>query len=457
LNKENLKTIVLWWLGTFIALILIIFNTIFYQMLKYSFYDKIKNSLVLVSNNVKDNFIPPSINKIVTIPPRLDYPISPVMISVFGAKNMHIIAKSVTFMNINLGNYIKTNQEFLIAHNKKYGKIAIHITKIIAPIKGYIVVATPLYRVDLKLQDIFIKMIILNPILLILLLFGTNMILDRVLNPIKEITKAANEISVGDLDRIIPIPSQNDEIKELVLSFNSMVIRLRNGIDMIRRFNSDVSHELRTPLTVLKGEMELALRKDRDKEYYKNVLKSSLKEIDYMIDMVEEMLMFSKIDSEVEQKENVNLDEVLLKVVSKLSFKTKSKNLRIEFEKTEPIEIKSNPFLINAIFINIIDNAIKYSKENGVIKISLYKDDGNIIFEVMDTGIGIKKEDLKYLTDRFYRSDVSRNRNIKGFGLGLSIVQKALDTIGGKIKFDSILDKGTIVTIKITNNKKDKK
>ena len=448
-NKENLKTIVLWWLGTFIALILIIFNTIFYQMLKYSFYDKVKNSLIIVSNNVKEHFSTPSINQVVTIPQRLDYPISPVMVAVFGAKNMNVIAKSVLFMDIKLENYLNSNQNFIITYNKEYGKIAIYITKIIAPIKGYIVVATPMYRVDMKLQDIFIKMLILNPILLILLLLGANLIIDRILNPIKEITKAANEISVGDLDRIIPIPAQNDEIKDLVVAFNSMVIRLRNGIDMIHRFNSDVSHELRTPLTVIKGEMELALRKDRDKEYYKEVLKKSLKEINYMIEMVEEMLMFSKIESELEQKENINLDEVLLKIISKLSFKAKSKNIKIEFEKLESIQIKSNPFLINAIFINIIDNAIKYSKENGIIKISLYKEDENIIFEVMDTGIGIKKEELKNIMDRFYRSDESRNRNIKGFGLGLSIVKKALDTIGGSIKFDSIVDKGTIVTIKI--------
>jgi signal transduction histidine kinase len=90
---------------------------------------------------------------------------------------------------------------------------------------------------------------------------------------------------------------------------------------------------------------------------------------------------------------------------------------------------------------------------HGIVKILLYKDDENIIFEVIDTGIGISKEDIKYLTERFYRSDESRNRNIKGFGLGLSIVKKALDTIGGEIKFDSILNKGTIVTIKIKDRK----
>jgi hypothetical protein len=144
-KKENLKKIVLWWLGTFIALILIVFNTIFYQILKYSFYDRVKNSLIMVSHKVQEHFSPPSIDKIVTIPPKLDYPISPVMIAVFGSKNMQIIAKSVTFMDINLGKYIKKNQEFLIINTKKYGKIAIYITKIIAPIKGYIVVACLLY------------------------------------------------------------------------------------------------------------------------------------------------------------------------------------------------------------------------------------------------------------------------------------------------------------------------
>jgi signal transduction histidine kinase len=450
-KKENLKTIVLWWLGTFISFILIIFNTIFYQTLKYSFYNRVNNSLVMITNKVKDDFVPPSINKIVIIPPKLDYPIDPVMIAIVGAKNMKIIAKSMQFMDINLGKYIKLNQDFLIVSNKTYGKLAIHITKIIAPINGYIIVVTPLYKVDLKLQDILIKMIILNPILLVLLLLGANLILNRILNPIKEITKAASEISVGDLDRIIPIPAQNDEIKELVIAFNSMVIRLRNGIDMINRFNSDVSHELRTPLTVLKGEIELALRKEREINYYKEVLKKSLKEINYMIEMVEEMLIFSKIENEIDKKEDINLDEFLLEVVNKLSFKAKYKNIKINFDKIEPIELKNNPFLINAIFVNIIDNAIKYSKRNGSVTISLYKEDENIIFKVIDNGIGISKDEIKYLTDRFYRSDLSRNRNIKGFGLGLSIVKKALDTIGGEIKFDSILNKGTVVTIKIKN------
>jgi len=444
-HKESLKSIILWWLGTFIALLLIIFNTIFYEMLKKSFYKKVENSLAIIANQTKDN-ITPNTDKVITIPQKLDYPISPVMISVFGAKNMRLIAKTATLMDIPIYPYLKSNKNFFIIKNKQYGKLAVFISRIISPIKGYIVVATPMYRIDAKLQDILIKMLILNPVLLVVLLLGATMIIDRILNPIKEITKVANEISVGDLDRMIPLPSQKDEIYELVQAFNKMVIRLRNGIEMIERFNSDVSHELKTPLTVLKGEIEIALRKDRDIEYYKNTLKIALKEVNYLIEMVEEMLFFTKVENE-RKVELVELDSLLLKVISNLKHKANKKNINIHIKKIETIQISSNPILLQTIFINIIDNAIKYTLENKNIYISLYKDDENIIFEVEDEGIGIKKEEIAKITERFYRSEKSRNRNIKGFGLGLSIVKRALEILKGNIIIESEENKGTKIKI----------
>jgi len=450
-HKESLKSTILWWLGTFIVLLLIIFNTIFYEMLKKSFYKKVENSLAIIANQTKDTIIP-NVDKVVTIPQKLDYPISPVMISVFGAKNMKLIAKTVTLMDMPMYPYLKTDKNFFIIKHKKYGKLAVFISRLISPIKGYIVVATPMKTIDSKLQDILIKMLVLNPILLVVLLLAATMIIDRILNPIKEITKVANEISVGDLDRIIPLPLQKDEIYELVQSFNKMVVRLRDGVEAIERFNSDVSHELKTPLTVLKGEMEIALRKDRDVEYYKNTLNIALKEVDYLIEMVEEMLFFTKVENE-RKVELVELDSLLLKVISNLKHKANKKNINIHIKKIETIQMYSNPILLQTIFINIIDNAIKYTLEDKNIYISLYKDDDNIIFEVEDEGIGIKKEEIEKITERFYRSEKSRNRNIKGFGLGLSIVKKALDIIEGKIYFESKENKGTKVKIVIKNKK----
>jgi len=445
-HKENLKSIVLWWLGTFVALLLIIFNTIFYEMLKYSFYNRVENSLAIVANQTKDNF-EPSKDKIVTIPQKLDYPISPVMIAVFGANSMKMVAKTVTFMDIPLYQYIKSNENFFIVKTKKYGKLAIYISRIISPIKGYIVVATPMYKIDIKLQDILIKMLVLNPILLFLLLLGANLIIDRILKPIKEITEVANEISVGDLDRMIPLPIQKDEIYDLVKAFNKMVARLRNGIEMMERFNSDVSHELKTPLTVLKGELEIALRKDRNCDYYKNTLQIALKEVNYLIDMVEEMLFFTKIENEISQKEVLELDKILIKTIANLKTKANNKKIDIKIQKLEEITLNSNKFLIQNIFTNIIDNAIKYTPENKSIYIYLYQTYDKVVFEVIDEGIGISKNEIDKITERFYRTEKSRNRNIKGFGLGLSIVQKALEVLDGEIIFESEIDKGLKVTI----------
>ena len=448
-NKENLKTIVLWWLGTFIALILIIFNTIFYELLKSSFYTRVQNSLSIVSHQVKEEFIPINSQRIVTIPQQLEFPISPVMIAVLGAKKMKIIAKTVVFLDIKMYPYLKSDENFFIVKSKKYGKIAIYISRIISPIKGYIVVATPMQKVDIKLEDIFIKMIILNPILLLLLLLGANVILDRILNPIKEITKTANDICIGKLDKTLPVPTQNDEIQELVKAFNSMVIRLKSGIEMMERFNSDVSHELKTPLTVLKGELEIALRKDRDIEYYKNTIKTALNEVNYLIDMVEEMLIFTKLDSEANKNENIKVDEMVLNLLSKFSKKAKLKNINIEIKKLDMCELHTNPILLQTTFVNIIDNAIKYTPENKNIYIFLINKDKEIEFIVEDEGIGISKEDIKNITDRFYRSELSRNREIKGFGLGLSIVKKCLEILNGDIFIESELNKGTKIKIVI--------
>jgi len=445
-HRENLKAIVLWWLGTFIALLLIIFNTIFYEMLKKSFYSRVENSLSIIANQTKDKIIPNS-DKVITIPQKLDYPISPVMIAVFGAKNMKIIAKTVTFMDIPMYNYLKSDNNFFIIKTKRYGKISMYISRVISPMKGYIVVATPMYSVDIKLQDILLKMLILNPILLFVLLLGANVILDRILNPIKKITKVANEISVGDLDRIIPLPMQKDEIYELVQAFNKMVVRLRDGVEMIERFNSDVSHELKTPLTVLKGELEIALRKDRDCDYYKNTLKVSLTEVNNLIEMVEEMLLFTKIENEIDKKDIVQLDEMLLSIVSTLSSKAKEKKVSLKIKKLEMCEIETNPILIRTIFINIIDNAIKYNLENKNVYISLYIKDKKVVFEVEDEGIGIKQEEINKITERFYRTEKSRNRGVKGFGLGLSIVKRALEVLKGDIIIESEENKGTKIKI----------
>ena len=444
--KISLKTTLLWWVGTILFFLLVVFSVSFYIVTKQSFYNRVKHSLSVVSNRIKDDYYIVS-NKLVTIPQKLDYPINPVMVQVFTIDN-HMIAKTqVVIDGIDFSAYLKSQKNFFILNSKQYGKIAVFISKIISPLKGYIIVATPLYKVDLKLKDILIKLLILNPIFLVILLFGVNWILNRILNPINDITKTANQISIGKLNKEIPLPEQQDEIYELVKSFNRMIVRLKDGIEMIEKFNSDVSHELKTPLTVLKGELEIALRKERDVNYYKNILGIALKEVNYLIELVEEILLFTKIENE-RKLEEVQVDDILLNVMAKLSKKGKEKNITLKLIQLDDIKIVSNYILLKVIFTNLIDNAIKYTPEGKKVYISLYKNRGEMIFVVKDEGIGIDKEEISKIMERFYRTEQSRNRGTKGFGLGLSIVRQALKILNGKIEFYS--DKiGTMVKVKI--------
>jgi len=450
-RKISLKKFVLWWLGAFILFLLIVFNTIMYNMVKKSFYERVKEDLCLVTKKVKNTLILRD-DKIITIPPKIDYPINPVMIKVFNKKH-HLVAKSIEFMNIKLYEFLQKESKFFIMNNERYGHIAIYLSKIETPIEGIILIATPIARIDAKLEDVLIKMLILSPILLLLLLLGANWMVDTILNPVRKVTLTANKISVGDLENSIPLPTKYDEIYELVKSFNKMVERLKDGVLTIERFNSDISHELKTPLTVLKGELEIALRKDRNIDYYKHTLNVSLNEVNYLIDLVEEMLFFAKMEIERDKIEEIFVDELLLQVMSKLSKQAKQQNVFLHLKRLDSINLYTNSVLLKAVFINIINNAIKYTPQNKNIYISLIKKDKKVLFIVKDEGIGISQDEINKITERFYRSEKSRNRAVKGFGLGLSIVERALRILNGNIAFNSKEGLGTEVIIELESIK----
>jgi len=226
-------------------------------------------------------------------------------------------------------------------------------------------------------------------------------------------------------------------------------LRLQSGFEQIDRFNSDVSHELKTPLTIIQGELELSLKKDRDTEYHKKSIKIALNqtyEIKYLID---NLLIPTKYDKQNIQDtfEECYLDTIFMNIYDRYEKKLLNKNITLHIDKLESIKIKANPILINLIFTNIIDNAIKYTPKNKNIYISLYKQKNKIYFIVKDEGIGILQDKLIKITNRFYRVDESRNKSIKGFGLGLSIVKNSIYLHNGTLKINSKPNQGTTVTV----------
>ncbi len=342
-------------------------------------------------------------------------------------------------------NVLNSKKRFFTIEHGEYLS-AVYTLNFNDPFRGKIILIQQ--NIDDKVEDLVDTMLWLDPILLMLLIFVGSKLIDKILFPIKSITQIANEITINNLLSTIHEPKENDEIKELVKSFNSMVKRLKEGVQKMERFNNDVSHELKTPLTVIKGEAEITLCKPRESKEYINSIKTIEKEAMQIQKIVDGLLLLTRFSKANIQSsfEFCSIDSILLDMIKKYNTLLKRKNISLEIQKIEVISQKVNPLLIKAIFSNLIDNAIKYTSKNKKIDISLYKNK-RIHFMIKDEGIGIPKEKLPFITDRFYRVDESRNKKIKGFGLGLSIVKNSIKLHNGELCIDSKEGIGTKIEV----------
>ncbi len=206
-----------------------------------------------------------------------------------------------------------------------------------------------------------------------------------------------------------------------------------------RRFVSDASHELRTPLSIVSGEIELALTKTRSTQDYKSVLISTKEEVDRLAKLVENLLFLARNDyirQSIELKP-IDITDLLNSVITQFSSHLKQKKLTLNFSPpATSLSVIGQPSLLQMLFSNLIDNAIKYTPPSGRIKIKIVRTRQFVTVSVTDSGIGINSRDLPQIFNRFYRSDASRS-SPKGFGLGLAIVKTIVDKHRGKIQVES--------------------
>ena len=246
-----------------------------------------------------------------------------------------------------------------------------------------------------------------------------------------------------------------------------MITRLDQSFRQMKQFSSDASHELKTPLTILRGEVEVALRKERTSPEYQRVLMSNLEEINRMSQIVEDLLLLSRADNGeiLLNRKKINLSEILNEMIPQASLLARHKDLRIQAVlPEETISILGDHLRIRELFLNLIENAIKYTEEGGLIKVLLTKenhfsameqqerresDNGFAEIRVTDTGIGIAKEDQEHIFDRFFRVDKARSREQGGSGLGLSICKWIVDAHRGKISVESEPEKGSSFIVKL--------
>ncbi len=336
-----------------------------------------------------------------------------------------------------------------------------HATKIVQ-------IASSLEEVEDALNTLFIILIITVPLALMVAILGGQFLAHKALKPVDNITQTARMITSQNLNQRIPPPKVQDEISRLIETFNEMISRLDQSFRQIKQFSSDASHELKTPLTILKGEVEVTLRKERSLQEYQQTLKSNLEEINRMSQIVEDLLLLSRADiGEIRlNKEDINLTEILNGVVTQMDIFARSKRLFLSASNHhQDIHMFGDALRIRELFINLIENGVKYTEEGGSIGIALFKEyeplagdglegpegeqDKIVKIIVSDTGIGIAKEDQERIFNRFFRVDKARSREEGGSGLGLSICKWIVEAHQGEIRVESELGKGSSFIVKL--------
>lgn len=313
---------------------------------------------------------------------------------------------------------------------------------------GYIIVGMSLDDFDIVL--ILQKVLLITfPIILIVLFIIARFFAGRSIKPINLITATANSITRDNLSERIPLPENKDELHQLSTQINELLDRIENAIEREKKFTSDASHELRTPLAVIKGTLEVLVRKPREKEEYIDKIHYCISEVDRLNNLVDQLLLLARFE---DQKQNIKyelvyINAIILDTITRFSHQIKEKKIHVKSHFSDDYYINSDNYLLSIVFSNIISNAIKYSNNESEIKIEVIELDGKINCIIQDNGIGVNPVDLKNIYNSFYRSNAENNPDIKGNGIGLSIVKRINDLLNSSIEISSIENEGTTVKL----------
>jgi heavy metal sensor kinase len=296
-----------------------------------------------------------------------------------------------------------------------------------------------------------VALILLGCIPLALLLVGTvgYWLARKALAPVSQLNRLAEGITAQKLDRRLPLTHPEDELGKLTKTINAMIARLERSFQEIRRFTADASHEIRTPLTAISAETELALNNSLTAEERHQMLVSVVEECERLTRLTDQLLTLSREDAGGPHQVRVPVDLAALvhNVAETMRPLMEAKDLRFEITGQIPHTIDGDEGRLRQVFINLLDNAIKYTPSGGKIAIQLAQQGDSAVVQISDTGIGIGLEHLLRVFERFYRVDKARSRADGGTGLGLSIARSIVQSHEGEISLTSELRKGTTVVV----------
>jgi heavy metal sensor kinase len=309
----------------------------------------------------------------------------------------------------------------------------------------------PMDDVQAHLRQWLLFLLVGLPIGALIAIGGGSFLVKRALLPVDEIASSAERISSQNLSERLPVVPTGDELERLAIALNHMVDRLDQAFQYSRLFMADASHELRTPLTVLRGELESFIQEPALAPEWRERLGSALEEVERLAGIVEGLFAISRLDAGEAAAEWVKLDLARLAAATadQMSLLAEDKNIQVTCAAAEPVWVEGDQARLKQVVVNLLDNAIKYTLQGGVVALTVSAINSNAVLEVADNGIGIPAEALPRVFDRFFRVDKARSRDLGGAGLGLSTVKSICTAHHGRVEASSLPGKGSRFRIEL--------
>ncbi len=302
-------------------------------------------------------------------------------------------------------------------------------------VRGYVVIHYPMQNIIVSCNNLlnisYLMLVILFLLSLIILIFFTEM----VYLPLRKITEATEQYAAGNMHYEFQVESE-DEIGYLAASLNYMASEIARAEDNQKKFVANVSHDFRSPLTSIKGYLEAMLDGTIPSELYEKYLNIVLNETERLKKLTDSLLTLNNLNMKgmMLQKSIFDINRIIRNTAASFEGTCKQKIIAIELILTgDELYVTADMDKIQQVLYNLLDNAIKFSHQNSVIKIETTEKHSKVFISVKDSGIGIPKDDLKLIWDRFYKSDLSRGKDKKGTGLGLSITKEIINAHGEHI------------------------
>ncbi len=320
-------------------------------------------------------------------------------------------------------------------------------------------IGTSYLVIETVLGKSFLLLAVIGGTTLLFLILGSWFLTHRAFEPVDRVIRRLEAIDEDNLSERIPTEGRSDEIGRFIAVINGVLDRLDRAFRAQSRFSSDVAHEIRSPLTALRGQMEVALRKDRPAEEYREVLVDNLEEVLRLARLAEDLMNLARADAGILRMRHrpIDLASLLDRVVARFEHARGARRVTLTLEAQERLFVLGDSGLLGRMFDNLVDNALMHSSTGQAVTIRLTRETlaretptregGRAVIAVRDDGEGIPPEHLEKIFDRFYRVDKARSRDRGGTGLGLAIVRQFAWLHRGSVSVRSTVGKGSTFTV----------